>query len=260
MIIWINKSVEIGRFYILGTKIFLTYSLPDFKKDLILSFMNRTPSSDYICPLCDRHNASLYFEDKNRIYLCCRECSLVFVPPAYFLTREAEKKEYDRHTNDPADAGYQRFLSRLARPLIDRLEPGQQGLDFGCGPGPALHNLLTGHGHAVDLYDPFYADDKSLLANTYDFITATEVVEHLHSPGRVFDQLFGMLRPGGWLGIMTKQVRDKASFSRWHYIRDLTHVCFYSRVTFNYIARKHHAAVSFIGEDVILLQKQKNVP
>lgn len=217
--------------------------------------MNRY--SDKCCPLCGSNEPTLYFEDKNRVYLSCPDCCLVFVPGEYHLTPEAEKNEYDLHTNDPADPGYRRFLSRLAHPLLERLGPGQKGLDFGSGPGPVLHQLLKDHGHVMDVYDPFYASDTDVFSNTYDFITATEVVEHLHRPGRVFDRLFGLLRCGGWLGIMTKLVLDKASFSHWHYIRDLTHVGFYSRATFAHIARQYHTSLSFVGDDVILLQKGK---
>ena len=210
------------------------------------------------CPLCGAENPELYFKDKNRVYLSCSDCRLVFVPREFFLSRKAEKAEYDLHTNDPADPGYQRFLSRLSRPMLERLRPGQKGLDFGCGPGPAIHELFTAHGHAVDLYDPFYANNADVFSNTYDFITATEVAEHLHHPGRVFDRLFALLHCGGWLGIMTKLVLDKGKFSHWHYIRDLTHVCFYSRVTFTYIAQRHRASLYFMSNDLILLQKGGN--
>jgi len=76
------------------------------------------------CPLCREDNPGLYFEDKNRGYLSCPDCRLVFVPREFFLTREAEKAEYDLHTNDPADSGYLKFLSRLSRPMLERLRPG----------------------------------------------------------------------------------------------------------------------------------------
>jgi len=57
----------------------------------------------------------------------------------------------------------------------------------------------------------------------------------------------------GGLGIMTKLIRDKESFSHGHYIRGLTHVCFFSRGTFAYIAQKYTTSFFFIEDDVILL-------
>lgn len=183
------------------------------------------------------------------------ECSLVFVPYEYHLSKTAEKAEYDLHNNDPMDPGYCRFLSRLSQPMLERLGPGEKGLDFGCGSGPALNKIMERHGHNMDLYDPFYFNNTDVFSNTYGFITATEVVEHLHDPGKEFDRLFDVLTTGGWLGIMTKLMIDEKSFSQWHYIRDLTHVCFYCQNTFKWISERYDAFVTFIGQDVILLQK-----
>ena len=208
------------------------------------------------CPLCGGASSAPFHADAGRPYLRCGRCRLVFVPAAYWLEREAEKAVYDLHENDPADPGYRRFLARLSRPLTQRLPAGSRGLDFGCGPGPTPSRMLAEAGHRMAIYDPLYHDHRAVLARTYDFITATEVAEHLRDPGGVFGQLFAMLRPGGWLGLMTKRVKDREAFARWHYIRDPTHICFYSRDTFGYLARRFNAAVEFIGRDVTLLQKR----
>nr|MBS0021313.1 methyltransferase domain-containing protein [Gammaproteobacteria bacterium] len=79
-------------------------------------------------------------------------------------------------------------------------------------------------GHHMAIYDPYYAADASVLRRSYDFITASEVVEHLYAPGEVLARLFDLLRPGGWLGLMTKLVTDRAAFASWHYKLDPTHV------------------------------------
>jgi len=50
---------------------------------------------------------------------------------------------------------------------------------------------------------------------------------------------------------------QEETFSQWHYIRDLTHICFYSRDTFAYIARRYHASLDFVAQDVILMHKTK---
>jgi 2-polyprenyl-3-methyl-5-hydroxy-6-metoxy-1,4-benzoquinol methylase len=89
----------------------------------------------------------------------------------------------------------------------------------------------------------------------YDFICATEVVEHLRDPNKDFAALFKMLNPGGWLGIMTKLVIDKHAFSQWRYIRDMTHICFYSHSTFEYLAHRFNAKLNFAANDVILLYR-----
>ena len=112
------------------------------------------------------------------------------------------------------------------------------------------------NGHPMELFDPLYRNTPACLKKCYDFICASETVEHFHHPGREFERLFRMLRPGGRLGIMTKMVSAPGAFPAWHYIRDITHVCFYSRATFNHLAETYGYIPEFKGKDVVLLQKK----
>ena len=208
------------------------------------------------CPLCRTDCWKPFHRDKERHYLRCRHCELVFVPDQYWIGRKEERATYDLHQNDSADPGYRRFLSKLSTPLLQRLAVPSTGLDFGCGPGPTLSSMLEAHGHRVDLYDPFYYNDGSVFDNIYDFICASEVVEHLHHPGATFPTLFSLLRSGGWLAIMTKLVIDAEAFKNWHYIRDRTHICFYSQRTFEYLSRRWDADLEIVAQDVILLNKR----
>lgn len=208
-----------------------------------------------ICPLCEIRQVQLFWRDQQRSYLRCDQCSLVFVPRDYHLSPDAEKAEYDHHRNDPGDLGYRKFLSRLFEPLCDRLPAEAKGLDFGSGPGPTLAPMFVEAGFDMAIYDPFYAPDRSVLQNPYDFISCSEVVEHFHSPGRELQTLWELLDVEGWLGLMTKLVIDQQAFSRWHYKNDPTHVAFFSQETFVYLARKWDARLEFIAPDVILLQK-----
>ncbi|TKB26549.1 class I SAM-dependent methyltransferase [Desulfopila sp. IMCC35006] len=219
----------------------------------------KTETDIATCPLCNCRETVLFFQDKKRRYRQCQQCRLVFVPSRYWLPADQEKAVYDLHENDPGDQGYRHFLSRLSSQLLAKLkaEPGQRGLDFGCGPGPTLSKMMEEHGHQMDLYDPFFADDPAVFTRRYDFITATEVVEHLRDPYRQWTRLFVLLKKGGWLGIMTKLVTDKQAFASWHYIRDLTHICFYSQPTFSYLAACFDAELSFAADDVILFQKRQ---
>lgn len=211
---------------------------------------------DLVCPLCGGESVSDYCSDKQRNYFQCHHCELVFVPPSQYLTPEQEKAHYDLHQNSPDDQGYREFLNRLADPLITVLKPEMSGLDFGSGPGPTLSVMLEEAGFKMAIYDIFYANDDVVLQVDYDFITATEVVEHLSKPGEVLEHLWSKIKPGGWLGLMTKMVLGKAAFSRWHYKNDQTHICFYSRETFEYLSKKMGASIQFPANDVILMQKK----
>ncbi len=208
-----------------------------------------------VCPLCGSRRSVHFHRDPRREYWRCRICRLVFVPPVFHLDAQAEKAEYDRHQNLTEDPGYRRFLFRLAGPLATRLSPGSRGLDFGAGPGPALAAMLTEAGHDVCLYDPFFVNDPAVLDGRYDFVTATEVLEHLRRPGPELDRLYRLLKPGGHLGIMTKRVIDRERFARWHYIRDPTHVCFFSRQTFTWLTDRWCAGLDIVDRDVIIIQK-----
>lgn len=206
------------------------------------------------CPLCGEFKVEDYYEDRRRSYLHCVHCDLVYVPAEFHLSPDLEKMEYDLHNNNPDDPGYRKFLSRLANPLIERIKPGQKGLDFGCGTGPTLSVMLEEAGQSVLLYDHYYYRDQSVLSQQYDFITLTEVAEHLSDPQHVFHQLFQMLKPGGLLGIMTKMVTDPESFKKWHYIQDSTHISFYSPKTFEYLSELYKVDIEFLGNDVIILR------
>jgi hypothetical protein len=139
--------------------------------------------------------------------------------------------------------------------LNETLAETSRGLDFGCGPGPALAAMFREAGHSVALYDPFYVPDSSVLNDSYDFISATEVVEHLYLPGHELSRLWRILAAGGTLGVMTKLVLDQEAFSGWHYKNDPTHVCFFSRQTWRWWAQKHGARLTFAAADVVLLKK-----
>lgn len=207
------------------------------------------------CPLCREEGNEEFHQDKRRNYVVCRNCQLVFVPSGQYISEADEKSAYDHHQNSPTDPDYRQFLSRLFLPLQDRLDPNSQGLDFGSGPGPTLSIMFEEIGHTVTIYDYFYAKDPVALQQTYDFITATEVVEHLHDPATILPQLWTLLKPGGYLGLMTKLVRDQEAFATWHYKNDLTHVCFFSRATFEWLADQWQAELEFFHNDAMLFRK-----
>jgi SAM-dependent methyltransferase len=207
------------------------------------------------CPLCASSAVEEFHRDKRRSYWRCDVCKLTFVPKAYFLSEVDEKAEYDLHLNSPDDQGYRKFLNRLALPMQELLPPQSHGLDFGSGPGPTLSVMFEEAGYKMTIYDKFYADIPERLEQHYDFITATEVVEHLQTPKTSLEQLWQCLKPDGYLGIMTKLARDREAFANWHYKNDLTHVTFFSRETFIWLAAKWHAELKFIGKDVIILRR-----
>ena len=207
-----------------------------------------------ICPLC-KSSTLQYHTDKIRDYFQCPKCSLVFADPDNFLGREEEKERYELHENDPADEGYRRFLGQVLEPLLPHLKPGMHGLDYGCGPGPALKLILEEKDFAMAVYDPFYAPDESMLKRQYDFVTCTEVIEHFYHPQEDWLRLTQLIKPGGWLAIMTSLLLPTTDFNAWYYKTEPTHVMFYSPKTIKYIADNYRLKIEFLQSPVVIFKK-----
>ena len=214
------------------------------------------------CPLCESKNSELYVQTQGREYYLCNQCGLVYVPASQYLSVVEEKAHYDLHENTPYDLNYRKFLSKLSDPLLQRIKPPATGLDFGSGAGSALPPLLEEKGYAVDLFDLFYYPNEEVFQRQYAFITATEVFEHLKNPLFEIQRLWGLLEPGGYLGVMTQRLESLEAVNRntlfvnWHYIRDPTHICFWSESSFKYLANiLDTEQLDFISTDIVFLKK-----
>lgn len=188
------------------------------------------------CPVCRAPGTEHFLSVGGRDYRRCATCAARFLERSQLPTREAELAHYLSHENDPDDPGYRRFLARLADPLLARSPRGSQGLDYGCGSGPALAAMLREAGRETALYDPFFHPDPAPLARVYDFVTCTETAEHFHRPAEEFARLMALVRPGGWLAIMTCFQTDDSRFRDWRYRMDPTHVVFYREETLRHLA------------------------
>ena len=144
--------------------------------------------------------------------------------------------------------------------MNERLPIESRGLDFGSGPGPTLSVMFEEAGHEMSIFDKFYASDSKVFRKRYDFITATEVLEHLCEPKLELDRLWNLISPGGWLGIMTKLALDVEAFRSWHYKNDSTHICYFSKKSFRWLAGEWNAELIFADKDVILFQKRNCSP
>lgn len=208
------------------------------------------------CLVCGCDATSVLLVDRdNKAYHRCSVCYATFLDPSCFLTSAAEYAHYLTHENDVNDAGYRTYLSKLAGPLLARLEPASSGLDYGCGPAPALADMMREAGHNMSVFDPFFETDRSALARTYDFVTCTETAEHFHRPEAEFKRLSGLLKPGGVLAVMTIFQTDDARFENWRYRHDPTHVVFYREHTFAALAHKLEMQCEIFAKDVVFLNK-----
>lgn len=139
--------------------------------------------------------------------------------------------------------------------MLNRIPGHSNGLDFGSGPGPLLKLMFEERGHLMSHYDTFYAPEQDIFNDSYDFITATEVVEHLHKPLEELNRLWACLKPSGFLGIMTSLRLPSQDMRTWHYIKDETHVVFFSPLTMTWLAKCWGAQLEVISNSVVIFQK-----
>lgn len=220
--------------------------------------------SQIACPLCGENRIDILFSIAERSFLECSQCDLLFIPPSNFPSFAEEKSRYDQHNNCLMDAGYIRHLDRVRTQLVAHLKPGALGLDFGCGPDRCLSRLFEDDGFAMDNYDPFYGPalgkrsagkrGAGKRSAQYDFITCSEVAEHFSDPRAEFNLMQSLLCPNGWVSIMTNLREGDRRCASWWYLRDITHRCFYSKRTFEFISGMLPWRLESVVDDVITFQ------
>ena len=190
------------------------------------------------CSLCGNHTKTLKPQPPDRErgpYLHCHRCDLIFLPNDQILPPYEEKQRYMEHDNTHENEGYvQMFEDFISETVLPFCQEGK-ALDFGCGPGPVLADLLKKRGFSVDIYDPFFFPNDRYRNETYDLVTTTEVFEHLRNPEQVLEELCCITKPGSILAVMTHLHQGPDEFSEWWYHWDPTHITFYSSKTMMWI-------------------------
>jgi hypothetical protein len=159
----------------------------------------------------------------------------MFVDQQHMPTPDEERERYEQHQNTIHNQGYIAFLNTAVDAALPFLSSGMAGLDFGCGPNPVLSELLKQQYLHCSNYDPFFFPVKP--DTDFDFIFATECLEHFHHPEREISYLVSLLRKNGILTIMTSLWNDDNAFKDWHYLRDKTHVSIFNFKTIEYMAQ-----------------------
>ena len=200
------------------------------------------PDGDDRCPLCGAPGPFAGVPDmRKRLLRLCSACRLVFAVAADLPAPEAEKARYASHRNGPDDAGYVAFLRQAVAPARPFLKPEMRGLDYGCGHTPTLHLLLREAGLRCENYDVFFFPEWP--KEPFDFLFATEVVEHFHRPAVEWPRMLALLKSGGILTVMTAPWEDLDAFRTWGYASDETHVAFYHRESLEWIFARYGLAV-----------------
>lgn len=187
------------------------------------------------CTLCE----TPMNERADEFYFICTCCGAYVMDKRFHLQAAQEKARYEEHNNDVHDEGYQRFTAPITHAVLQQFGPAHAGLDYGCGTGPVITKTLKEKGYKVRLYDPYFHPDPEYLKHQYDYIFSCEVFEHFYAPKTEIEKLLTLLKPDGWLLIMTHLYEDSVDFRQWYYRKDPTHVFIYTEKTLHYIARRY---------------------
>lgn len=157
------------------------------------------------------------------------------------MSRERTRYEEHRNSGRRYHDYLRDFAERRIAPLIER--SGCRGslevVDYGSGPVAALTPVLRDLGLRVFGYDPFFGPFREPPSQSGDIVVLHEVVEHFGRPGSALSRAVAAMRHHGFLVVETQtRPRDAAAFARWTYRQDPTHVAFYTRRTFGYLARR----------------------
>jgi len=210
------------------------------------------------CKICFSDTTHLVDEKTSKVYHKCINCDYIFLDKLFYIDEEREKKHYDKHHNNLESDGYVKMFEDLVQEFVlPQKDFIKSSLDYGCGEGEVLPIILERNGINCDRYDLFYFPNKTYEDKVYDLIVSTEVIEHLANPIDILKELIFHLKKGGFLVIMTAfhplEIQD---FFKWWYIRDITHIGFFTVGTFEYLAQEMGLKVlKHNSKNTIMFQK-----
>jgi len=185
------------------------------------------------CPLCLEKTSQQ--RELSTQFFSCNECGSTYRDSQFYLSAEKEKQRYLLHENDVENSNYQAFVAPIVNEIFRCFNSKNIGLDFGAGTGPVISKLLTDKGYQMQLWDPFFYPQPSVLVQKYHFIVCCEVMEHFYNPLKEFKLIKSLLKPNGKLFCMTQLLTPEIIFNDWQYKNDPTHVIFYSEKNLKWI-------------------------
>ncbi len=202
---------------------------------------------------------NLHFERESQRFYRCPVCGFIRRDPHSMLDEEQERNRYLLHENTLTNKGYVEYLNRFIdqQVLPNLRESDPKILDFGSGPLPVLSDLLKARGYDVNSYDKYFSTDESYKEDRYDLILLLEVIEHVLDPYSVLSGLVEIMKPGAKIILQTLLVDDRINqeFGTWWYKEDMTHISFYTKESFEILARHLGLTVGDCGKNVMIFLK-----
>lgn len=155
----------------------------------------------------------------------------------YFNCTEPERLDFNFINNLVGEQQEAFIIYNILKQLTDHKDVGTVGLDIGCGQN--IHFACIGINDYYGLDHPVYRGkylpqitclaeniDTVFNQNTFSFIVASHILEHIDDPIFTFRKWCKLLRKGGILILLMPDARYETL--RW----DLTHKNFYTPIEF----------------------------
>lgn len=201
---------------------------------------------DY-CNICSNKLQKIIINKMEFNY--CKSCEALYktnTPPPL-----EEKRRYMHHV---IDDGYKKYMENIFLKIKDFLNPGLS-LDFGCGQKNTMEEIAKNYNIKMYSYD-LYFYPFSYKNYKYDNIILNEVFEHIKKPLDLIFELKELLNDGGKIIILTK-THDN-NFNDWWYLRDITHVSFFSKKTLSVIADVTNGEIVYNDFNLVVYSFSKN--
>ena len=159
-----------------------------------------------------------------------------------FQKRKGTVNYTDRYTHDRSVA--EKRLNSYSGLLV----PGSKGLDVGSSNSAFVHEAIA-RGYDCKGLDPGQdvgddavtirgtLDTVDLEANSWDWITMHDSIEHMIDVNTSLDHAYNLLKPGGVLILDLPDYFDPAGQHHWKYIE---HLWFFSKDQLSVILKKHN--------------------
>jgi len=136
-------------------------------------------------------------------------------------------------------------ILQVIKSLVD-LKPETQWLDYGCGNGGLVRYVRQHTNCQIVGFDEGWIRDKAVMTGipyleraqldacreTFDVITAIEVLEHIIDPLEVLKQIRALLKPGGLFFFTTGNAQPfRDQLLSWQYLVPDIHVSFFEPET-----------------------------
>ena len=204
-----------------------------------------------MCEICGKRTTNITVNNIN--YTICSSCGFLSKTKEFIPSVTDEYNRYLLHDNDTND-GYIKYQENFYNSIEKFL--GENVLDFGCGNNHILANIINENNINSSYFDIYFYPDESYKKSLYDAIIMEEVIEHLSDPVSVLKELISLLEENGKLIIKTMFIKEDTNLKNWWYLRDITHISFFSFETFSYLSKLLSLEIIYCNDkDLIILQK-----